>query len=80
MIFNCKGLPDIGMAMLLNVYLTIYITLYVFIFPMQLTLVSNVTNTSMFYVELRVRRGCYVRIARLIPTEFVIVHVPWTIN
>jgi hypothetical protein len=32
--------------------------------PQQLTLVSNVTNTSMFYVELRVRRGCYVRIAR----------------
>ena len=48
--------------------------------PQQLTLVSNVTNTSMFYVELRVRRGCYVRIARLIPTEFVIVQGPWTVN
>ena len=24
MIFNCKGLPTVGMAMLLNVYLTIY--------------------------------------------------------
>ena len=24
--------------------------------------------------------GCYVRIARLIPTEFVIVQGPWTVN
>jgi hypothetical protein len=48
--------------------------------PQQLTLVSHVTNTSMFYVELRVRRGCYVRIARLIPTKFVIVQGPWTVN
>jgi hypothetical protein len=32
--------------------------------PQQLTLVSNVKNTSICYVELRVRKGCYVRIAR----------------
>ena len=48
--------------------------------PQQLTLVSNVTNTSMFYVEYPVRRGCYVRIARLIPTVFVIAQGPWSVN
>ena len=28
MIFNCKGLPAIGMAMLLNVYLAMYVIFF----------------------------------------------------
>jgi hypothetical protein len=47
MIFNCKGLPIIGMAMLLNVYLTIY----VIFFHAQLQ-ASSVTHGWFRYVPL----------------------------
>jgi hypothetical protein len=74
--FNNIAIPTVGKPLQLKI-MSIFFYFRISCSDMFVTWKPRqLTNTSMSDMELRVRRGCYVRIARLIPTEFVIVQGP----